>query len=339
MSLCCFFLDWKQINNKEINDQSINQSINDGLEVANPHSSSLYSIPGWIDPFSLYLLFPYFTPRDGTPENCSRCTCIHVHMCVYFVKRQKTNCWRSELEKNKQTNNDNLTCKVLCSSANELQQNSNASSRILTVLLEILRVYIWPLRPFVFCLSFVNNSWNNVTIPSTNQRFWPDSGQILLHQYGISVAESQPFLRAKRPQWRRARRNGSFRKLLISSVFQNTQLHYFRDRVIVISLSLSFSQPILWDHVKSCVAPRIMGNVEVVYCNLKILVFVERGKPGYRKKTCQSKDEKEPVSYLDQYHTARYQQFLPYQPEHESCLQAPTNRRMVGLNCSLNPWG
>ena len=54
--------------------------------------------------------------------------------------------------------------KVLCSSANELQQNSNASSRedyipqILTVLLEIHRIYIWPLRPFVFCLSFVNNS-------------------------------------------------------------------------------------------------------------------------------------------------------------------------------------
>ena len=54
--------------------------------------------------------------------------------------------------------------KVLCSSTNELQQNSNASARedyipqILTVLLEILRVYIWPLWPFVFCLSFVNNS-------------------------------------------------------------------------------------------------------------------------------------------------------------------------------------
>ena len=34
--------------------------------------------------------------------------------------------------------------KVLCSSADELQQNSNASSipQILTVLLEILRVYI-----------------------------------------------------------------------------------------------------------------------------------------------------------------------------------------------------
>ena len=54
--------------------------------------------------------------------------------------------------------------KVLSSSANELQQNSNASSRehyipqLLTVLLEILRVYIWPLWPFVFCLSFVNDS-------------------------------------------------------------------------------------------------------------------------------------------------------------------------------------
>ena len=45
--------------------------------------------------------------------------------------------------------------KVLCSSANELQQNSNACSRedyfpqILIVLLEIHRVYIWPLWPFV----------------------------------------------------------------------------------------------------------------------------------------------------------------------------------------------
>ena len=52
------------------------------------------------------------------------------------------------------TNLSNFTCllvdfgKVLCPSANELQQNSSASSReeyilqILTVLLEILRVYI-----------------------------------------------------------------------------------------------------------------------------------------------------------------------------------------------------
>ena len=80
-------------------------------------------------------------------------------------------------------NLSNFTCllgdfgKVFCLSANELQQNSNASSRedyipqILTVLLEILFVDIRPLWPFVFCLSFVNNSLNNVTTLSTNQRF------------------------------------------------------------------------------------------------------------------------------------------------------------------------
>ena len=67
-------------------------------------------------------------------------------------------------------NLSNFTCplvdfgKVLCSSANKLQRNSNASSRedyipqILTVLLEIHHVYIWPLCPFVSCLSSVNNS-------------------------------------------------------------------------------------------------------------------------------------------------------------------------------------
>ena len=111
--------------------------------------------------------------------------------------------------------------KVLCSSANELQQNSNVCSRedyipqILTVLLEIHHIYIWPLWPVVFCLSFVNNSLNNVTTPSTNQGFWPDSGHILCHQYGISVAESQTFLRAKRPQRRRAWRKGCFRRLIL----------------------------------------------------------------------------------------------------------------------------
>ena len=68
------------------------------------------------------------------------------------------------------TNLSNFTCllvdfgKVLCSSANELQQNSNAFSReefipqILSVLLGILLIYICPLWPLVFCLSSVNNS-------------------------------------------------------------------------------------------------------------------------------------------------------------------------------------
>ena len=48
------------------------------------------------------------------------------------------------------------------------------------------------------CLSFVNNGWNNTTTPTSNHRLWLDSGQILCHQYGISVAESQTFLFTKR---------------------------------------------------------------------------------------------------------------------------------------------
>ena len=53
-----------------------------------------------------------------------------------------------------------------------------------------------------FCLSFVSNTSNKVTTPPSNQRLWPDSGQILRYQYlqyGISVAESQRFLLAKSP--------------------------------------------------------------------------------------------------------------------------------------------
>ena len=85
---------------------------------------------------------------------------------------------------------------MLCSSANELQQNSNASSReeyippISTVLLEIHHVYIWPSWPLVLCMLFVST-------PSTNQHFWPDPGQILRHQCGISIAESQTLFLAK----------------------------------------------------------------------------------------------------------------------------------------------
>ena len=37
----------------------------------------------------------------------------------------------------------------------------------------------------------------------------------LRHQYGIAVAESQTFLRAKGSQRRRARRNGCFRRLIL----------------------------------------------------------------------------------------------------------------------------
>ena len=43
----------------------------------------------------------------------------------------------------------------------------------------------------------------------------------LHHQYGISVAESQTFLHAKRPQQRRAGRNGCFRRLTLIKLNQS----------------------------------------------------------------------------------------------------------------------
>ena len=60
--------------------------------------------------------------------------------------------------------------KVLCSSANELQQNSNASSRE-EFISQILFCYRFIVFTFDFCglLSFVchhlNNSYNNVITP------------------------------------------------------------------------------------------------------------------------------------------------------------------------------
>ena len=44
----------------------------------------------------------------------------------------------------------------------------------------------------------------------------------LRHQFGISVAESQTFFRAKRPHRPRARRNGSFRRLQIMMLNRST---------------------------------------------------------------------------------------------------------------------
>ena len=108
--------------------------------------------------------------------------------------------------------------KVLCSSSNELQQNSNASAReeiystsFDCFLRDSLR--IWPSWPFVFCLSFVNNRWNSVTTLSTKQHFWLDSGQILHRQYRISVNESQTLFLTKWPQRWRVGRNGCFHRL------------------------------------------------------------------------------------------------------------------------------
>ena len=55
-------------------------------------------------------------------------------------------------------------------------------------------------------------NWTNLYLEPHN--YWIYYVNIgLRHQYGISAAESQTFLLAKRPRRRRARRNGCFRRL------------------------------------------------------------------------------------------------------------------------------
>ena len=90
--------------------------------------------------------------------------------------------------------------KVLCSSANELQQNSNASSRedyipqILTVLLEILRVYIWPLWPFVFYLSFVKKKLKqcNYSLDQSASNRIPDRFYVISVEF-LSLSRRRSF--------------------------------------------------------------------------------------------------------------------------------------------------
>ena len=60
-------------------------------------------------------------------------------------------------------------------------------------------------------------NWTNLCLEPYD--YWSHYVNIdLRHQYGISVAESQTFLLAKRPQRRRARRNGCFRMLAFSAI-------------------------------------------------------------------------------------------------------------------------
>ena len=52
-----------------------------------------------------------------------------------------------------------------------------------------------------------SQNWTNLYLEPHDYRIYFVNID-LRHQYGISVAESQTFLRAKRPQWRRAKTNG-----------------------------------------------------------------------------------------------------------------------------------
>ena len=65
-------------------------------------------------------------------------------------------------------------------------------------------------------------NWTNLYIKPHDYRVYYVNIN-LRHQYGISVAESQTFLHAKRPQRRRVRRNRCFHRL--SSEYSSVTLH------------------------------------------------------------------------------------------------------------------
>ena len=89
--------------------------------------------------------------------------------------------------------------KVLCSSMNEVQQNSNASSRgqIPQILTEIHHVYIWPLSPFVFCLSAIAKIMYQLRRPISasdliQNRFYVISMEFLSLSHRRSFARNVP---------------------------------------------------------------------------------------------------------------------------------------------------
>ena len=84
-------------------------------------------------------------------------------------------------------------CVYLSMSSSKTQMlplEKNILRKMLTVLL-YCRFVAFIFSFVVFCLSFVNNGWNNITTPTSNQCLWQDSG--------ISVAESQTFRLMKCP--------------------------------------------------------------------------------------------------------------------------------------------
>ena len=66
-------------------------------------------------------------------------------------------------------------------------------------------------------------NWTNLYLEPYDYRIYYVNID-LRHQYGISAAESQRFLRAKRPQRRRPRRNGCFRRLFLAMTLTKPSL-------------------------------------------------------------------------------------------------------------------
>ena len=92
----------------------------------------------------------------------------------------------------------------------------------------------------------------------------------LRHQYGISVAESQTFFRAKRPPRRRARRNGCVRRLLRLG---HTRWHVAATHQGEKSLLVYRLGNKLHDTLQQQITLCVMGNCceNVCFCNRVLL--------------------------------------------------------------------
>ena len=105
-------------------------------------------------------------------------------------------------------------------------------------------------------------NWTNLCLDPHDYRIYYVNID-LRHQYGISAAESQTFLLVKRPQRRRARRNGCFRSLRWRNTFQWS--------------------PFLGEELSSCGVDLACRTVFVVKDNNKLLDDREYRKVGIRR--------------------------------------------------------
>ena len=99
------------------------------------------------------------------------------------------------------------------------------------------------------------------------------------HQYGISVVESQTFLRAKRPHRRRARRNGCFRRLSHGATSRNYIAQLVLKKEISKQLSKRIFRQSLYNFLVQ-LSEAIMStnnSREILACRLQVLSREQRG--------------------------------------------------------------
>ena len=106
------------------------------------------------------------------------------------------------------------------------KESLTKQSMFVEIIIVFSRRSIWVLRElvgrstqhFTKIDQKTRKNWTNLYLePHDYWTYYVNIG--LHHQYGISAAESQTFLLAKRPRQRRAMRNGCFRRLKVNNQY------------------------------------------------------------------------------------------------------------------------